>query len=176
AFLAAGRSAPALSSYYRRSAVAVNGRILKRMPACGRLRAAARFIFIVLTTSSLMNACGADPPDKEMGQAQGAIDAARAAGADEYAHSEYTAATEALKQAQQAVVDRDYRLALNHALDSRERAQNAAKEAADQKAIARSDADRALRDTIAALDEARSRIKPPPPPRTTVRGPSAAQQ
>src|SRR3954449_13445947 len=86
-------------------------------------------------------ACG-DPPDKEMQQAQGAIDAARAAGADQYAREEFTAAQEALKHANEAVADRDYRLALNYALDSRERAQNAAAMAADGKATARVDADR----------------------------------
>ena len=42
-------------------------------------------------------ACG-DPPDKEMQQAQGAIDAARAAGADQYAREEFTAAEDALKR------------------------------------------------------------------------------
>src|SRR4029078_2966791 len=84
-------------------------------------------------------ACG-DPPEKEMQQAQGAIDAARAAGADRYAVEEYTAATEALKNARIAVEQRDYRLALNHALDSLERAQEAARQAADGKAAARMNA------------------------------------
>ena len=73
-------------------------------------------------------ACG-DPPEKEMQQAQGAIDAARAAGADQYATDEFTAAQAALKRAHDAVDQRDYRLALNNALDARERAQNAAKQA-----------------------------------------------
>ncbi|PYQ93511.1 MAG: hypothetical protein DMF96_29615 [Acidobacteria bacterium] len=39
-------------------------------------------------------ACG-NPPDKEMQQAQGAIDAARAAGADQYARDEFAAAEDA---------------------------------------------------------------------------------
>ena len=94
-----------------------------------------------------------------MQQAQGAIDAARAAGADQYAHDEYVAAQESLKRARDAVANRDYRLALDHALDSRERAQNAAKQTADNKAIARADADRALVNAAAALTEARNRLK-----------------
>src|SRR5438093_4478744 len=102
--------------------------------------------------------CG-DPPEKEMQQAQGAIDAARAAGADEYAHAEFVAAQDALKRAREAVDQRDYQAALNHALDSRERAQNAAKEAADHKATARGDADRALTDAVGALNEARAKLK-----------------
>jgi hypothetical protein len=103
-------------------------------------------------------ACGA-PPDKEMQQAQGAIDAARAAGANQYAHEEFAAAEDALKHAHEAVDERDYRLALNHALDSLERAQNAAREASDQKAKARSDAERAIADATAALNGTRAKLK-----------------
>jgi uncharacterized protein DUF4398 len=103
-------------------------------------------------------ACG-DPPDKEIQQAQGAIDAARAAGADQYARDEIAAAQKALKDANDAVADRDYRLALNHALDAREHAQTAAKQAGDGKAAARADADRVLRDATQALAEARTRLK-----------------
>jgi hypothetical protein len=57
------------------------------------------------------------------------------------------------------VNDRDYRLALNNALDAREHAQTAAKQSADGKAAARSDADRVLRDAEIALAEARARLK-----------------
>src|SRR3954468_9202775 len=88
-------------------------------------------------------ACG-DPPEKEMQQAQGAIDTARAAGADQYARDEFAAAEEALKKARDAVQERDYRQALNSALDARERAQTAAKESVNHKATARADAERAL--------------------------------
>src|ERR1700736_2016696 len=107
------------------------------MSALGRLG-----MVWLIAVSILSTACRDDPPEKEMRQAQGAIDAARAAGADRYAHDELVAATETLKRARAAVDDRDYRLALNNAIDSREHAQNAAKQAADNKAIARADADR----------------------------------
>ena len=40
-----------------------------------------------------------EPPQKEMSEAQGAIDAARAAGAERYAVEEFRAATTALKSA-----------------------------------------------------------------------------
>lgn len=93
-----------------------------------------------------------------MDQALGAIDAARAAGADRYATEDYDAAVTALKQAQEAVTERDYRLALNHALDSRERAQTAAKEAADQKATLRSGAERRLGEVTAVLAQANQRL------------------
>jgi len=103
--------------------------------------------------------CAGNPPDKEMQQARGAIDAARAAGAEQYAREEIDAAEDDLRQARAAVDDRDYRLALNHALDARARAQNAAKETADHKAAARVDAEGALRDATAALATASMRLR-----------------
>jgi hypothetical protein len=96
--------------------------------------------FILLALAFSLIAC-ADPPSKEMNQAQGAIDAARAVGADRFAADEFTAAVEALKRSDEAVAARDYRQALSHALDSRERAQNAAKLAVEARARARGDAE-----------------------------------
>ena len=109
------------------------------------LRLLPLFVAFVLAAG-----CG-DPPDKELHQAQGAIDAARAAGADKYAVEELKAAQDALDHANTAVGDRDYRLALNYALDSRERAQNAAKMAADQKAATRSEAERLLAEVTSEI-------------------------
>jgi hypothetical protein len=113
---------------------------------------------LALAAALAISAC-ADPPTKELQQAQTAIDAARAAGADEFAHDEFTAATDALKRANDAVTDRDYRLALNNALDARERAENAQKEAATQKASARRDAERAAADAAAALTGAKKALE-----------------
>jgi hypothetical protein len=119
----------------------------------------ARALLVVILLS--VTACGGEPPDKEMQQAQGAIDAARAAGADVYAADEFSASQSALARAEEAVKARDYRLALNHALDSRSRAQNAAKLAADNKATARVDADRLMTSSAAALEKLRARLKAP---------------
>jgi hypothetical protein len=102
-------------------------------------------------------ACG-DPPNKEIDQAQGAIDAARAAGADRYAATEYSAATDALKRAQDAVAQRDYRQALNEALDSREHAQNAAREAAETRAQLRGEVEREMAQIAALIAEANTRL------------------
>jgi hypothetical protein len=99
-----------------------------------------------------------EPPNKEMHQAQGAIDAARAAGADQYARDELEAARGALARSEEAVRARDYRLALSHALDASERAQEAAREAANRKAAARSQAERALLSADAAVKRAQSRL------------------
>jgi hypothetical protein len=104
-------------------------------------------------------ACGGDPPDKEIQQAQNAVDQARAAGADRYAVEEYSAAVEALKNAHTAVEQRDYRLALNDALDSKERAENAARLAIDGRAAARSAADKAMTQATTAINAAETRIK-----------------
>ena len=112
-----------------------------------------------IAASIVAVACGDDAPDREIQQAQSAIDAAKTAGADEYAHDDVTAAEKALANAREAVGQRDYRLALTNALESRERAQTAAKEAADQRAVARTNTERTLRDTNTALARARGRLK-----------------
>lgn len=117
-----------------------------------------RRLILAVAAISWLAACGA-PPDKEIHQAVGAIDAAKAAGAEQYAPDELKAAVTALANAQEAVQQHDYRLALNHALDSRERAQNAAKQAADQKAIVRSEAEHALTTTVAVLERANARLR-----------------
>jgi hypothetical protein len=98
-------------------------------------------VTLVIVTSWTMTACGDDPPNKEIQQAQQAIDAARTSGADRYAGDEFTAAQEALKRAQAAVAARDYRQALN------------------KKARAKTDADRTLRDTALALVDARAKLR-----------------
>jgi hypothetical protein len=103
-------------------------------------------------------ACG-NPPDKEMQQAQLAVDSARAAGADRFAREEFAAAEDALKRSHDAVAQRDYRLALNAALDARDRAQTATKQAADEKITARADAERALAEADTALHESRAKLK-----------------
>jgi hypothetical protein len=113
---------------------------------------------LTLALALAAGAC-AEPPNKEMHQAQGAIEAARAAGAERYAAAELAAAVKALAQADTAATQRDYRLALNHALDSRERAQSAAREAATGRASARSRAERLLAEVTTALATATGRLE-----------------
>ena len=125
------------------------------MSASCRVRLALPAIVVAALT---LASCGS-PPDREMQQAEGAIEAARAVGAATYARDEFAAAQDLLKRASEAVAQRDYRLALNYALDSREQAQNAAKIAADGKAIARVDADRALTGLAVMLGAFQSRLK-----------------
>ncbi|MBI2827956.1 MAG: DUF4398 domain-containing protein [Acidobacteria bacterium] len=112
---------------------------------------------VCLVPLLLLAGCAA-PPNKEMDRAQGGIDAARAAGAEQYATTEYSAATTALKNANDAVAARDYRLALNYALESHEHAQNAARNTADAKARVRVEVDRAVADIAALVTEGRTRL------------------
>jgi Domain of unknown function (DUF4398) len=114
-------------------------------------------IRIAIVAAVLLAAC-ADPPNREMDQAQGAIDAARAAGAEKYAAQELAAAVTALAQARETVAQGDYRSALTYALDSRERAQNAAKQASDDRASIGSQTERAITETGALLDRGDQRL------------------
>ena len=82
-----------------------------------------------------------EPPQKEIDRAQGAIDSARAAGAEQYAAAEFAEALTALQQSHDAVGQRDYRLALSRALDASQRAQDSARQAADGQAKSRSAAE-----------------------------------
>lgn len=117
------------------------------------------FILSLTVIAALAGSACGDPPDKEMSQAQSAIDAARESGAERYARDEFTAAQEALKKAKEAVADRDYRQALNNALDARERAQNASKEATERIATTRGAAEFALKDATSALKDAHEKLK-----------------
>jgi hypothetical protein len=140
-----------------------------------------RFLLSVLLAAlgtlaaTMLTACAA-PPDKEIQQAQGAIDAAKAVGADQYAADEFAAAQTALKNAGDAVEQRDYRLALNHALDARDRAKTAAQQAADRKAAARVDADRAVGAALRAITEAQTRVKAAEAVRMNAAGARALQE
>lgn len=117
-----------------------------------------RRLVSVLAALLLCVACS-EPPQKEIDRAQGAIDAARAAGAEQYAGDSFTAATTALREAHDAVEQSDYRLALSRALDASERAQEAARDAADGKAAARSRSESALTATAAQLEQLEGRIR-----------------
>jgi small-conductance mechanosensitive channel len=94
-----------------------------------------------------------------MNQAQGAIETARAAGADRYAPEEYSASVAALEKSREMATQRDYRQALNFALDARERAVDAARSGAERMAQVRSEAETAVRGAATILQAAQSRVK-----------------
>ena len=119
------------------------------------MRAPAAFLLFLCL---FVSACSGSPPQKELDRAQGAIDAARAAGAELYATDTFNAATSALKQAHDAVSQSDFRLALTRALDAHDRAQEAARGAADGKARARSEAEAAITAAGAAVHRLNTRV------------------
>jgi len=96
-----------------------------------------------------------------MDQAQGAIAAARAAGAEQYAQAELAAAVDSLRRSEEAVTQRDYRLALSLAIEGQSRAQNAARLAGEARAKARGDAERAVGEVNSLLTHARERLADP---------------
>jgi len=118
-------------------------------------RVARRLVLIV----TILSAACAEPPNKEINQAQGAIDAARAAGAEKFATAEYTAAVDALKRSEEAVTAGDYRQALSHAIDSRDRAKNAAKMAVEGRVEARGQSERAVAEVATLLNRAQDELK-----------------
>lgn len=114
----------------------------------------------VLLSLSLLAACSA-PPQKEIDLAQGAIDAAQAAGAEQYATQELASASASLQEAHDASAQRDFRLALTRALDAHDRALEAARAAAEGHARARGETDAAITSARAAVDRLAQRIETP---------------
>ena len=88
-----------------------------------------------------------EPPQKEIDEAQSAIAAAQAAGAETYAAEEYAGATATLQKARAAIEQRDYRQALSYAIDSRQRAIEASRLVPDARARAKTAADSELKNT-----------------------------
>lgn len=96
------------------------------------------------------------PPEKEYHQAVGAIEAARAAGAATFAPEELAAADAALIRYDAAVGQRDYRQALSHALDARERATAAAAKAGTQKSLVRGETERLITGIATTIERGRT--------------------
>ncbi len=117
-----------------------------------------RRVAVAICTLLVLTGCS-EAPQKEIDRAQGAIEAARAAGAELYAAEPFTAATTAMQQTHEAVKQRDYRLALSRAIDANERALEAARQAANGKARAQSDADAAITRATIVVRQLDERLK-----------------
>ena len=102
-------------------------------------------------------ACGT-PPTKEMDLAHQAIEAARVAQAERYAPAELAAAHTAIDKSAAAVSNRDFKLALNHALDSHERAKTASSVAAGAHRERRERLDASLGNVASTLASARTTV------------------
>jgi hypothetical protein len=123
-------------------------------------RASRTLLRPLLLASLLIAPACAEPPNKELDQAQGAIEAARAAGADQFAPDELKAAVDALDRARASVEQRDYRQALSLAIDAKERAREAARSGAERMAQHRSEAEQAIDAATRALAAAEQRLAP----------------
>lgn len=119
-----------------------------------------RLACTLVCVAALTVGCAA-PPTKELSQAEGALDAARAAGAATYAAAEFTAAQQTLARANADVAERDYRAALGHALDSRTRAQAAATAAVEGRVKARLAADQTLDDFAVLIEKVDAALATP---------------
>jgi|SoiMethySBSTD1v2_1073268.scaffolds.fasta_scaffold1130497_2 hypothetical protein len=108
---------------------------------------------LALALAMLATAC-AEPPTTERNQAEGAIAAARAGEAAIYAPDELKAAEAALAKYDAAVAQRDFRQALNLAMEARDTAYEAVKHAGDEKAAVRSQAERLVTDVDALIKQA----------------------
>ncbi len=113
----------------------------------------------VIALLLLLAAGCSEPPQTEIDQAQGAIDTARAAGADKYAPDEVLGRHVGVAESARAVDQRDFRQALGYALDARERAKDAARQAVDGKARARVAAEARIADTAARIQQLEARLK-----------------
>jgi uncharacterized protein DUF4398 len=131
----------------------------------------------LLATVLLLLAGCSEPPQKEIDQAQAAVDLARAAGAETYAAEEYAGATAGVQKARASVDQRDYRQALSYAIDARQRAQNALRQAQDAKTKAQRTADTAVTEVSKRLNVLRARLQAAEKarvPMKELRGPRAA--
>lgn len=115
-------------------------------------------LLLSLVAPLLLSACAA-PPNREIADAQTAIKAADAANAAQYAPESYKSAADAYRLANEAVMKGDYRLALNKALESRERAQTAAREADEARIRIRDEVRRRMADLAVLLATASTRIE-----------------
>jgi hypothetical protein len=104
------------------------------------------------------------PPEKERHQAEGAIAAAREAEAATYAPVDLRTAEDALQKYDAAVAQRDYRQALSLALEARDTAYQAAKRSGDEKAAARSLAERLVDDATQLIQTGHTHLKTQPAP------------
>jgi hypothetical protein len=142
-----------------------------------RLSPQTPWITLIFTAVLLVLAGCSEPPQKEIDQAQAAVDLARTAGAEKYAPEEFAGAATGLQKARTAVDERDYRLALSHAIDARQRAQNANKLAADGQAAAKRAAEAIVTDVVARTNALQFALKSAEDGRVPVkdlRGPRAA--
>lgn len=137
------------------------------LPPLPRL-CAATWLCALVAFCGIAAGC-AEPPTKEIDQAQAAVEVAVSAGAERFATEDLTAARTALVQARDAVTQRDYKLALSHAITGRERAQTATRNAAEARAALKRETQAALAEVLALQARAQRLIASAAPGAARVR-------
>jgi hypothetical protein len=128
----------------------------------------ATWLCAFLALCALTAGC-TEPPTREIDQAQAAVEVAVSAGAERFAPDDLTAARTALMQARDAVTQRDFKLALSHAITGRERAQTATRNAAEGRAKLKRETQAALADVLSLQARAQRLIATAPPGPARVR-------
>ncbi|HZI81550.1 MAG TPA: hypothetical protein VFD69_18650 [Vicinamibacterales bacterium] len=129
---------------------------------------AATWLCAVLALCGAAAGC-AEPPTKEIDQAQAAVEVAVSAGAERFAPDDLAGARTALVQARDAVTQRDFKLALSHAIDSRERAQTATRNTAEARVVLKRETQAALAEVLSLQSRAQRLIATAPPGAARVR-------
>jgi len=139
------------------------------------LVASIRGLLILLACVTVSAVCF-HSPEKERGQAEGAIAAARAAAAEAYAPDELRAAETALADYDAAVAQGDFRQALNAALTARDLAYEAVSRAGAARAEARGRAERLVTALEALAESIELRLSGATTPRITGSGAQRLRQ
>ena len=125
-----------------------------------------RRLVLLLIALGVAGACS-EPPTKEHQQAEAAVAAARAADAATYAPDDLQAAEADLQKYDEAVAQRDYRQALNLAIEARDRAYEAAKQAGTSKTAAETQARKLAEEVDTLTKTATARLEGTSSPRPT---------
>ena len=112
---------------------------------------------LALTLGLGAGAC-ATPPEREIRLAEAAIASAQEAHADVIAPAEFAAAVVFLDQSRDAVALGDYRLALSRALDAREQAEVARRQAEERRVVIARDVEMTLVTIQAVRDQATANL------------------
>ena len=121
-------------------------------------------LFLALASSALIAGCGGEPPASDLAAAKGALDAARAAGAEKFAASDYSAAQGAYSGAEQAVNTESEKLFKNFdqskqiIADAKAKADRAKTAAEAEKGRQRSAAEGAISAAASTVQEARASV------------------
>jgi hypothetical protein len=121
-------------------------------------------LFVALASLALIAGCGGEPPTSDLAAAKQSLDAARAAGAEKFASSDYSAAQSAYSGAEQSVNTENEKLFKNFdqakqlITDAKGKADRAKSAADSEKGRQRSSAEGIISAVAAALQQARASL------------------